>query len=108
MTRYLEPSFSTMAPPGKEYRDSWDRIFGKKNEGAVTVTAIEGDTGTTETITDPYEARVHYYGPPLMPLARALADAVDDELRYTNFPDPRLKPIIEALRAWRAAVPRGA
>lgn len=28
--KYLEPSFSTMAPPGEEYRDNWEKIFGKK------------------------------------------------------------------------------
>ena len=34
MTKFLEPSFSTMAPPGEDYRDNWDRIFGKKTEAA--------------------------------------------------------------------------
>lgn len=31
MTRYLEPSFSTLPPAGQTYRDNHDRIFGKKD-----------------------------------------------------------------------------
>ncbi len=30
MTKYLEPSFSTLPPAGQSYRDNHDRIFGKK------------------------------------------------------------------------------
>ncbi len=52
--KYLEPSFSTFAVGSDSYRENHDRIFGKKSE--TTVTAIEGDTGTTETITDPADA----------------------------------------------------
>ncbi len=30
MTQYLNKSFTVGMPAGKEYRDNWDRIFGKK------------------------------------------------------------------------------
>ncbi len=42
MTKYLEPSFSVLPPPGTNYRDNHDRIFGKKDE-TVEVTESAGD-----------------------------------------------------------------
>lgn len=103
MTKYLEPSFSTMAPPGEDYRQNWDRIFSKKP--TVEVVAIEGDSGTTQTLADPEKATLS--GAHLLAAAKALADAVEDELRLTHFLDPRIRPIAAALKAWRAVVPRG-
>ncbi len=32
MTKFLEPSFSTLPPAGAAYRDRWDAIFAKKEK----------------------------------------------------------------------------
>ncbi len=51
MTKYLEPSFSVLPPPGTNYRDNHDRIFGKKNPEPV----VEESAGDCESSSPPYE-----------------------------------------------------
>lgn len=41
--KYLQPSFSTAAPGDQQYRDNWDRIFGKKE------TALKYEVEVPET-----------------------------------------------------------
>ena len=50
MTRFLEPSFSTMAPPGEAYRENFDRIFGKKDEAAESPAQCDPPSRTYDPV----------------------------------------------------------
>ncbi len=54
--KYILPSFSTAAPPGDAYRDSWERTFGKKAdhlEDRVEQAIAKEEEGVYETAPEP-------------------------------------------------------
>ncbi len=62
MTEYLNKTFTVAMPTGKNYRDNWDSIFGKKPEPVEEPAAcqchglwpcLDYDDGPTRSETEP-------------------------------------------------------
>ncbi len=100
MTKFLEPSFSTLPPPGPEYRDRWDAIFGKKDEPPAPPADTDLTTASTPA-PPPLRERMFSHRPEVTRLVAA-AEKLSSRWaqRAKSKPEQELLDALEAFK-WR-------